>query len=567
MGHSFDESPAESAGLANQDRIHKRRHVEWKEHRIEWSWLLDSYEGGEAYINAVYGTDSRGFPRHNLVRHRREYPDPDQGGPAGAFAASIAPHSESNPAPSWMYADDDFEMRKSRTPVPSFVSEAVELHLSRIYSREIAREGPEPLQKWWDDVDGKGTPVDVWMEETIAPLLFVLGQIDILFEPPASSGPEPENAADVDRMGLRRCIVSHILPDNMLWWRLGPRGEYLETLNREYFDDEQGNRVTRYRHWTVDEWTLYDAAGEKVASAEHGYGAVPIIRFFDRRKQRTTNVGRSRYDTIAQLQREYYNRDSELILSDSLQAHPILQVPSDMLEPGNTIAVGPGYVLPMIRNPQGSNSGGYQPNSFISPSKDPAESIRLNKADMREAVDRNADLLKPAGAIGSSARAVAQSGMSKQLDSVPANDRLTKMSRTLNRIELAIAARVLSVLRVAPDESVRVVYPSEFHLYNAAEMGRALMEFQSVVRGLTGMRDTETRMLKRFSRMVMPGLDDQTYAIIDQEIDREYDNLVREAQRLAASEQSSSQPVGLPNGGDPFGRSDDEFKSQVATLR
>src|SRR5215468_10523103 len=56
----------------------QRRHVDWLEHQIRWRWLLDSFEGGDRYRNAVYGPDRRGLPARNLLRHRREYPDPQQ---------------------------------------------------------------------------------------------------------------------------------------------------------------------------------------------------------------------------------------------------------------------------------------------------------------------------------------------------------------------------------------------------------------------------------------------------------------------------------------------------------
>lgn len=544
--------------------VHRRRHAEWRQHHTHWAWLLDSYEGGEQYRDAVYGVDSGGMPVHNLVRHRREYPDSRDGGPDAAVVASL--QGASGDYPSWRFATDDFELRKRRTPVPSFVPEAVGLHLSRIYSREITREGPAALEGWWADVDGLGTPIDVWMDETVAPLLFVLGQIDVVFERPAApAGAAVETQADADRLRLGRCVAHYVLPQNVLWWRLRDDGRYAEALVREFYDDGMGRLRKRYRHWTESDVAVYAADGTVAeASRPHGYGVVPMARFFDRRKFRTRNVGQSRYETIAELQREYYNRDSELILSDSLQAHPILQVPSDLLEPSSEISVGPGYVLPMIRNPVGSGTG-YQASSYITPSKDPADSIRLNKADMREAVDRNSDLAKPAGAIGSSARASAQSGVAKQLDSTSGNDRLAKMSRTLQRVEEGMVAEVMRTLGLSGE--TRVVYPSEFHLYNAAEMGRALMEFQEVVRGLTGLRETETRMLKRFARLVMPGHDDRTYALLDQEVDRLYPEMLEEARRLREPATPGDGRPGLPNGGDPFDRSDNEFLSQMATER
>ena len=59
--------------------------------------------------------------------------------------------------------DDDYELRRARTPVPEFVAEAVEIHLSKVYDQEVTRDGPTDLTEWWKDVDGRGTPIDDWM--------------------------------------------------------------------------------------------------------------------------------------------------------------------------------------------------------------------------------------------------------------------------------------------------------------------------------------------------------------------------------------------------------------------
>src|SRR5438270_6893101 len=56
--------------------IIRRRHPEWQEHHLRWRWMLDSLEGGERYRQAVYGYDHRGLAVRNLIRHKREYPDP-----------------------------------------------------------------------------------------------------------------------------------------------------------------------------------------------------------------------------------------------------------------------------------------------------------------------------------------------------------------------------------------------------------------------------------------------------------------------------------------------------------
>src|SRR3954463_4299755 len=92
-------------------RVILQPHAEWFLHQIRWRWLLDSWEGGEAYRMATYGYDLNGLPIRNMIRHKREYPPVDQrtysvqtGRPSGTDSYAQA-------------TDDDYELRRARTPV------------------------------------------------------------------------------------------------------------------------------------------------------------------------------------------------------------------------------------------------------------------------------------------------------------------------------------------------------------------------------------------------------------------------------------------------------------------
>ena len=97
----------------------------------------------------------------------------------------------SAPTPAATAMDDDYELRRARTPVPEFVAEAVEIHLAKVYDQEVVRDGPADLIAWWKDVDGCGTPIDDYMRETIAPLLLVLGCIDVCLDHPQAPPARP----------------------------------------------------------------------------------------------------------------------------------------------------------------------------------------------------------------------------------------------------------------------------------------------------------------------------------------------------------------------------------------
>jgi hypothetical protein len=98
----------------------------WSKHVTRQKFLMDSWEGGETYRNAVYGIDCQGLPERNLVRHKREYPGPDE--------TADGPGS-------------DYELRRKRTPVPTLFRDAIESHLARIYGQEIARPDTSPTAR------------------------------------------------------------------------------------------------------------------------------------------------------------------------------------------------------------------------------------------------------------------------------------------------------------------------------------------------------------------------------------------------------------------------------------
>ncbi len=503
-----------------------RPHPEWSLHQLRWRWLLDSWEGGEAYRTAVYGMDMRGMPVRNMVRHKREYPAPGDssfgtqtGRPGGTDMAAQS-------------TDDDYELRRARTPVPSFVSECVETHLARIYSREVKRDGPQTIVTWWQDVDGRGASMDQWMAGTISPLLSVLGQLDVIVDlPPLPPGESVRSRGDEMRLGLDRPVASYILPENMVWWKLKVDGCYSECIVRECQDDQS---IT-WRYWNEKLWALYDSDGKAIESRPHPYKCVPIRRMFDRRRPRARNIGLPRYEVIAEIQREYYNRDSELILSDSTQAHPLLQGPEDFIKPDGTIAIGPNWLLPKVKSTTGT-SVSYEGFDVVEFPKDGAESIRINKHDLRDAADRAACLTKPAGAAGTQGQTVSQSGVSKQMDSVTGNDLLGKVSKMLQRAEETICDLYWCVMGdESQGDSVEIQYPTEFDLAGALELADLIGRIQMILSTAGISPDIEKPLISRLLKVGLPGLEDEEYETMDLAIDK-------------VTAQGPPQPEGYDNG-------------------
>lgn len=555
------------------ESIVKRRHPEWQQWSLRWRWLMDSLEGGEVYRQAIYGVDRRGLPIRNLVRHKREYPDPmesrdnQRGSYLGATAstvqamAALASYGAAQD-PTANATDDDYEMRRARTPVPTFVREAVETHLGKIYCKEVKRESPsKPLVDWWKDVTGKGMSIDEWMSEEFAPAFMVLGQLDVLFSPPpAPAGIEVRTLADQRSLGLDRCQVSIILPENILWWRLDDRGRYAEVLHRDMPEPRPGQPAkVVYRLVDAEKTVIYSEDDVILETIPHNFGRCPVVRILDRRRFRCRNVGFSRYESIAERMREYYNRDSELILSDTTQAHPLLQGPEDYVQADGSIPIGPSWLLPKKKNTTGGTSVSYEGFDVVDFPKEGADSLRKNKGDIRDDVDRDAGLTKPAGATGSTRGTVAQSGVSKQLDKVDGNDRLTQISRTLARAEKVLADYALSVLLGRNDvaaelDRVKIEYPTVFDLDSPTDLADALSSLQDLLERSGQAPEVEIILLDKLIRATLPGLDDLTYTRLQAELRA---RVGRKASMLAQGEEAAAAAFAISEGTDSDEMEDD----------
>jgi len=509
---------------ASQDLV-KRQHPEYHEFANLWRRIQDSLEGGDRYRFASYGVDPRDPQRmiHNLTRHKKEYPPPRRSYEPG-YADNDFHRVGSDSFE--RAAEDSYKMRQARTPVPRFMHDAIAKHLSRIYANPIHREAPESLMEFWEDVDGLGNSIDEWLTECVAEMFLGLGQIDILFDHPMPPGNVPvQTQADVSRLGLDRCIATVILPENLTWWRKDAGSEYVECLIKEHRANERGDTEHVFRHWDAEGSVLYAADGKPLSDVIlHPYGRVPVVRIFDRRRARCRNVGLSRYEGVLEAEREYYNQDSELILSNTLQAHPTLQGPMQSFQQGNEIEVGPGGVLPIYTDP----SVGSIPWSFVDPPKDAARFIAESKADLADRVDRMTCQTKPAGSSksgGSGSSTVSQSGFSKELDQRDGNDLLAKVARSLRKLEITVAEYAMMVLtdgtfqpsQEASEHQIEITYPGGFNLLSAEELATLGAEIQTFVSAAGDLPTFETELLCAMQRAALPGLDPKIMDAIEDE--------------------------------------------------
>jgi hypothetical protein len=519
----------------------ERRHHEYLAHEVLWRRLLDSYEGGAAYRDGVYGYD-RGYPIRNLVRHRREYPArSDVGDVLAAASTGAAPV-------------DVYEIRRARTPVPRFVFTAVQKHISTIYSEGVSREGPPEYDAWAADADGAGRPLADWFRDEVAPFLLLLGVIDVGLDHPRLPPGEaaPESRADERRLGLDRVIAHTILPTNVLWWRAAPDrpGEYAEVLVREWHDTASGGVADYFRHWTARTVALYDPEGETVeAERDHGYGFVPIFRHLTWRRPGCRGVGLSPYEGVLEQEREHYNCDSEQILAATFQAHATLQGPRDQHKPDGSVAVGPQWTLAVGE----ASDGSPVPWSYLTPPPDPIESLRDSNRERVDLMLSMTGQAKPAGVGSGGSQTVAQSGISKKIDQESGNDLLVTLAGKLADCEAKAGRYAVAVARgggVRPSDvgDVVVTYPSGFNLLSAAEMAEFVDQFIAAI-GLAGAcPEVEAEAFRVWVRKALPGKADREYQALDAAIVRAI-----EASRVRAEEAAEAFAAGEGDGRDAPG--------------
>ena len=132
-----------------------------------------------------------------------------------------------------------------------------------------------------------------------------------------------------------------------------------------------------------------------------------------------------------------------------------------------------------------------------------------------------------AGAGASTGTTVSQSGISKRLDQAAGNDLLSKIAAMLGRAEKQIAELALLVLGngVPPADlaPIRVHYPTQFDLFTAEELARTITQFQAILAVAGHAPETESELLRKLVRLMLPGLQDEEYAGFDAEIEHYLD--------------------------------------------
>jgi hypothetical protein len=262
---------------------------------------------------------------------------------------------------------------------------------------------------------------------------------------------------------------------------------------------------------------------------------------------------KSAYEGVSERMREVYNLMSEVVLSDTLQAHPILCLPQEWCQENAEVPVGPNFVLPIKIVDDGTSKLAIPPMILDIP-KGPTDSLRTSIAGHLAMAYWSAGLEPPSPVSDSVDR---QSGISKELDVEKLNGILVERAKALQALETAIVEGWKLVTRT-PDAEAAVHYPSKFGSFSAATLTGLFVAFQASYPAVGALPENDKAVLRLIVREIDPGRPDDEYKVRDREIDEFVDKQAKQFQaqseaKLALAVAQKDNPIPSPAGGVPGG--------------
>lgn len=287
-----------------------------------------------------------------------------------------------------------------------------------------------PLDDWWADVDGLGTPMDAYMAQSWLQAA-VFGHVFLLLDRPNVSA---QTAADAGRLYLRRYTPLDV-PD----WLVDERGELtavrlLEAVPRATFDAQVGTQI---REVTPAGWRVLErhadgrmAALPKAEGAHDFAGALPIVVLYAKRRPLTPLIGQSVLGDPAVFVDDY-NLSSEIRELLRKQTFSMLNVP---LGTGQD-AVQVDQAQAMLGESMGTANVAFtpQPAQFLSADPANVEVYQSERTEVRRTMFRLAGLPWEGDSRD------AESADSRRLKREDLNQTLARYADELQTAEMAIA--------------------------------------------------------------------------------------------------------------------------------
>jgi len=453
------------------------RHSNYLIDSSEWLFWRDTFEGGENYRN-----------RHLVQFSRRETPE-------------------------------DFALRKSLTPIPTFAKAAVLDLRNSIYQRlaDVTRQGGSPSYNectvgWNGGVDGEGTTMTAFMGKNVLTELLVMGKCGIYVDGPKLPDPYELSLLNAAYSPPRVLFypVEDILSFNKTFQ--GEEGQYSAVLLREFvhnysspvpgIDLPDGPATTRYRLIWKDEsgnvWVkLYNDKGDDSEAILTGMSEVPFT---------IADIGDSLLKDTASYQKALLNLVSSDVDYAIRSNTTFLTVQEDLHTAGSHLrqqgtAVGNTSPSTSKEEQLGAGKGRYYGKEmdrpdFISPSTDPL----LASMQLQDRFEDNIRSLINL-AVSNKQGSRTESAEAKKLSSEGLDAGLSFIGLVLQQAEQKIARFWGMTENVILPQIATVSYPKRYILKtdeDRAALAESLLELAKKVPG--------KRLKQEVSKMIVNSL-------------------------------------------------------------
>lgn len=381
----------------------------YNEYRDEWTFLLQSYQGGQTYRRAGH-----------LTKYQLE-------------------------------TAQEYQARIDTTPIDNHCQSVVSVYNSFLFREEPCREFgaienvPE-LEDFLKDADFDGRSLDSFMKD-VSTWSSVFGHCWVVVTKPDVGA---VTRADEIAAGVRP-YLSLLTPLSVLdWsWRRQPNGRY-ELDYIRYVEDINGE-IQTIKEWTTDviTTTVVDTANNSVVEQYeeiNGLGRIPAVIAYNGRSI-IRGIGVSDISDIATAQKFIYNCYSEAEQSIRLDSHPSL-----VKTPETQAGSGAGSIIHMPEN----LDPGLKPYAL--------EFTGANISNVLEVIKNTVDSIDKMANTGSirSTEARRLSGVAQQQEFELLNARLSEKADQMELVEEQMWRIWCDYMGFAYD--IKIEYPGSFNI-------------------------------------------------------------------------------------------------------
>jgi hypothetical protein len=511
-----------------------------------WQQLLDVYEGSGGFVDVS---------RPYLYAHTREWLD---------HSVLVDGKWVTNPSPST--PSPKLKARRRLARYENIAATLIEQLKSALFRKPPTRgfadpdkiDENHPLRLFWENADGLGHDMDAVMPEQWTAAA-VFGHTILMGDRAGDSGEMP-TAADQPPVVLRGYT-----PLDMIDWLTDDLGgltaaRFLEAVKRESFDEPASAVTAQVRTVGADGWTITPleklgtpGRGFKPAkngteeTGDHGFGVLPVVILYGRRRALSPTIGRSILGDPA-LYIDLYNLDSETREILRSQTFSLLNVP-----------LGPDGSMERESALLGQTSGtqnviySSQPIAYVSPDGVNVQMYHEHKANLVRTIYRLA-------VVGwESDSRDAEAADSRKLKKEDLHQMLAGYAAECESAEIQIAKLVYHAhygdqwqTQWDADQPI-ISYPDDF------DVTGLLDELEAVTQGIAlELGETATRQLKkRAVPKLLPNLPQPLQQQIDEEIDALEVKTADQKERELMEMRFGPQAQGDGDPGDPLDPADE----------